>query len=152
MPTATAPSKLPSVSWLIESRPPGLTWARPAPPQHNQPPLDLIDHELIGPRRRPTIAAASGHHGQRLRWAARRDAGYLMPRCGVPSWRWRLSRHCLASDRSQLNRWMVEEVLAAISIRQRRSLCGSGEPPSPPHCARSTSSTLIRKWPRCQRT
>jgi hypothetical protein len=78
MPTATAPSKLPSVSWLIESRPPSLTWARPSPPQQNQPPLDLIDHESD-----QAEAVAPNHRGVRAitvkaRWAAR-------PRPGLPN-------------------------------------------------------------------
>ena len=123
MPTATAPSKLPSVSWLIESRPPGLTWARPAPPQHNQPPLVLIDHE---PDR--AAAAAPNDRGIRVstvnaRWAAR-------PRRGLPDaqvWSTKLALaiiQTLLGQRpgAQLNRWVVEEVLAAITIRQRRSL------------------------------
>jgi Family of unknown function (DUF6459) len=127
MPTATAPSKLPSVSWLIESRPPGLTWARPAPPQHNQPPLDLIDHEPDRP-----AAAAPNDRGIRVttvnaRWAAR-------PRRGLPDaqvWSTKLALaiiQTLLGQRSavQLNRWIVEEVLAAISICQRRSLLRHG--------------------------
>ena len=35
-----------SVQWLVESRPPGLTWSRSSPSLHpNQPQLDLSDHE-----------------------------------------------------------------------------------------------------------
>ena len=45
MSTITAASRTPYVHWLTESRPPSLTWARPSPPESNQPLLDLIDHE-----------------------------------------------------------------------------------------------------------
>jgi hypothetical protein len=66
-----------TVQWLIESRPPSVSWSRPAPPQPNQPPLDLIAHEsdaaeIVAPRdggaRITTVTA---------RWAAR-------PRPGLP--------------------------------------------------------------------
>jgi hypothetical protein len=33
------------VQWLIESRPPSLTWSRSSPPQPNQPPLNLTEPE-----------------------------------------------------------------------------------------------------------
>jgi hypothetical protein len=123
MSTTTAPSRMPSVHWLIDSRPPSLSWARPAPPQSNQPPLDLVDHE---PDR--TETAAPNHRGVRAttvktRWAAR-------PRPGLPNaeqWSATLALaiiQALLGQRSvaQLNRWMVEEVLAAISMSQRRNL------------------------------
>jgi hypothetical protein len=42
--TGTSPHA-PYVHWLIQSRPPSLTWSRPGPPQSNQPPLDFVDHE-----------------------------------------------------------------------------------------------------------
>jgi hypothetical protein len=45
MPTITTSSGTPCVQWLIERRPPGLTWSRPSPSQPNQPPLDLTDRE-----------------------------------------------------------------------------------------------------------
>jgi hypothetical protein len=75
--TTTAPSSTPYVHWLIESRPASLTWSRPAPPQSNQPPLDLLDHEGESAE-----AAALHDRGVRLstvgaRWAAR-------PRPGLP--------------------------------------------------------------------
>ena len=123
MPTATAPSKRPSVSWLIESRPPSLTWARPSPPQCNQPQLDLTDQEPVYAE-----ATAAKDRGVRMstvraRWAAR-------PRPGLPDaeeWSAKLALaiiQALAGQRpaAQLNRWMVEEVLAAISMSQRRNL------------------------------
>ena len=73
--TTTSPSRTSSVQWLIESRPPGLTWSRPSPSQPNQPPLDLTDHE-------PDVAEAAGpdHRGIRVsmvkaRWAAKQRPG-----------------------------------------------------------------------------
>ena len=45
--TTRSSSRMSSVQWLIESRPPSLTWARPSPQQSNQPALDLIDQNLI---------------------------------------------------------------------------------------------------------
>jgi hypothetical protein len=77
MPSATVPSKRPSVFWLIESRPSSLTWARPSPPQRNQPQLDLTDQEPVYAE-----AAAAKDRGIRMstvkaRWAAR-------PRPGLP--------------------------------------------------------------------
>jgi hypothetical protein len=78
MPTTVAlPGSCYTVHWLIESRPPSVSWARPAPPQPNQPPLDLIAYEsdaaeVVAPRdggaRITTVEA---------RWAAR-------PRPGLP--------------------------------------------------------------------
>ena len=75
--TTTSSSGTSSVQWLIESRPPSLTWARPAPQQSNQPPLDLIDHEFDH-----ADDTAANHRGVRVstvkaRWAAR-------PRPGLP--------------------------------------------------------------------
>ncbi len=77
MSTITAASRTPYVHWLTESRPPSLTWARPSPPESNQPLLDLIDHEQDAAE-----IAASQDRGVRLstvraRWAAR-------PRPGLP--------------------------------------------------------------------
>ena len=45
MSTAPTSSRAPYVQWLIESRPPSLTWSRSSPPEPNQPPLDLADQE-----------------------------------------------------------------------------------------------------------
>ena len=121
--TTTSSSRTSSVQWLIESRPPSLTWARPSPQQPNQPPLDLIDHEFDH-----ADDSAANHRGVRVstvkaRWAAR-------PRPGLPDaqeWSTTLALaviQALVGRRpvAQLNRWVVEEVLGAISIRQRRSL------------------------------
>ena len=45
MSTITTSSRTSYIQWLIESRPPSLTWSRPSALQPNQPPLDLTDHE-----------------------------------------------------------------------------------------------------------
>ena len=78
MSTTAAPSRMPSVHWLIESRPPSLTWARPSPPQPNQPPLDLTDHQ-------PDHAegAAPDDRGVRISWqgALGRTAANRVARC-----------------------------------------------------------------------
>jgi hypothetical protein len=75
MSTTTASPRPSCVQWLIESRPPSLTWARPSPPQPNQPPLDLTGHQ-------PDHAegAAPDDGGARIslvkaRWAARQRTG-----------------------------------------------------------------------------
>ena len=125
-PTTTS-SRTSCVQWLIESRPPSLTWSRPAPLPPNQPPLDLTDHE-------PDVADAAGpdHRGIRVsvvkaRWAAKQ-------RPGLPDAREWSTTLALALTQSlvglrpvaQLNRWVAEEVLVAISIHQRRSLSQHG--------------------------
>jgi hypothetical protein len=46
MSTTTRSSRTSYIQWLIESRPPSLTWSRSSPPQPNQPPLDLTDQEV----------------------------------------------------------------------------------------------------------
>ena len=75
MSTTPSSSRTSTVRWLIESRPPSLTWTRPSPPQSNQPPLDLIDHELDH-----ADDTAANHRGVRAslvkaRWAARQRPG-----------------------------------------------------------------------------
>jgi hypothetical protein len=60
-----------TVQWLIESRPPGMSWSRPSPAQPNQPPLDFTDHESDH-----VEAALPNDRGVRMsavkaRWAAR---------------------------------------------------------------------------------
>jgi hypothetical protein len=75
MSTSATSSRTSYVQWLIESRPPSLTWSRSSPPPTNQPPLDLVDHE-------PDVAeaAAPDDRGVRVsmvkaRWAAKRRPG-----------------------------------------------------------------------------
>jgi hypothetical protein len=82
MSTTTTSSRTPYVQWLIESRPPSLTWSRSSPPPTNQPPLDLVDHE-------PDVAeaAAPDDRGVRVsmvkaRWAAKQRPGLPGPLCG----------------------------------------------------------------------
>jgi hypothetical protein len=121
MSTTTTSPRTAYVHWLIESRPPSLTWSRSSPPQPNQPPLNLIEPDHAE-------AAASNDRGVRVslvkaRWAARQRPG--LPDAG--EWSATLARavmQTLLGQRSvgTLNRWVVEEVLAAISICQRRSL------------------------------
>ena len=123
MSTATTPSRTPSVQWLIESRPPGITWSRPAPSEPNQPPLDLADHENDHPE-----TGAANDRGIRVStvkagWAVR-------PRPGLPDaelWSTTLALAIIQAvlgqrPAAQLNRWIVDEVLAGISMYQRRSL------------------------------
>jgi len=125
--TTTSSSRTSSVRWLIESRPPSLTWARPSPQQSNQPPLDLIDHEFDH-----ADDTAANHRGVRVstvkaRWAAR-------PRPGLPDaqeWSTTLALAVIQAlvglrPVAQLNRWLVDEVLMAINIYRRRSLSRHG--------------------------
>ena len=122
MSTTTSSSRTSSVRWLIESRPPSLTWSRPSPPQSNQPPLDFADHEP------DHLIALPNDRGLRVsvvkaRWAARQRAGLPDAR----EWSTALALaviQALLGQRpaAQLNRWMGEEVLAAISLSQRRNL------------------------------
>jgi hypothetical protein len=77
--SATTRSSGPSsVQWLIESRPPSVTWSRQAPREANQPTLDLVEHDEDN-----AAIAASNDRGIRVqtvkaRWAAR-------PRPGLPN-------------------------------------------------------------------
>ena len=75
MSTTTTSSRTSYVQWLIESRPPSLTWSRSSPPPTNQPPLDLVDRE-------PDVAeaAAPDRRGVRVSmvkagWAAKQRPG-----------------------------------------------------------------------------
>ena len=75
--TATSPHA-PHVHWLIQIRPPSLTWSRPAPPQSNQPTLDFVDHEgdsaeATAPPHDRSVQLSTA----KARWAAR-------PRPGLP--------------------------------------------------------------------
>jgi hypothetical protein len=78
MSATTASSGPSSVQWLVESRPPSVTWTRPAPPEANQPPLDLLEHEQdnapIADPNGPGIRVST----VKARWTAR-------PRPGLPN-------------------------------------------------------------------
>jgi hypothetical protein len=112
-----------TVQWLIESRPPSLSWSRPPVPQSNQPPLDFTD-----PEPNDVGAAVPNDRGVRVSmvkasWAARQRPGLPDAR----EWSTTLAlavMQTLLGQRpvAQLNRWVAEEVLVAISIYQRRSL------------------------------
>jgi hypothetical protein len=74
MSTTVAVTGTYTVQWLIESRPPGVSWSRPSPAQPNQPPLDFTDHESGH-----VEAALPNDRGVRVsmvkaRWAARATA------------------------------------------------------------------------------
>jgi hypothetical protein len=77
MATTTAPPRLPSVSWLIESRPPSVTWSRRARSQPNQPPLDLVDHG-------PDDAEAIAPDGRSVRATTVKAGWAAKPRPGLP--------------------------------------------------------------------
>jgi Family of unknown function (DUF6459) len=125
MPTTTTSTRRSYVQWLMESRPPSLTWSRPSPPQPNQPPLDLTEPDHAE-------AAAPNERGVRVslvkaRWAARQRPGLPDAREWSATLALALIQTLLGQRPvSQLNRWMVEEVLAAINICQRRSLALRG--------------------------
>jgi hypothetical protein len=147
MSTITTSSGTPCVRWLIESRPPSLTWSRSTPPQPNQPPLDLTDQEA-----NDAEVAAPDNRGVRVSmvkaaWAAKQRRGLPDAR----EWSTTLALaliQALLGQRpvAQLNRWVVDEVLVAISMYQRRSLALHGRIAIP------ASSTQIRQWQRWQRT
>jgi hypothetical protein len=123
MSTATTSSRTSYIQWLIESRPASLTWPRSSPPQLNQPPLDLIDHG-------PDLAESTARNDRGVRVRTVKACWAAQPRQGLPDaekWSTTLALaviQALLGQRpvAQLNRWMVEEVLAAISMYQRRTL------------------------------
>jgi hypothetical protein len=89
MPTTTRSSGTSYVRWLMESRPPSLTWSGSSPPQPNQPPLDLTDQDV-----NDAAVAVLDHRGVRVSlvkagWAATQRPGLPMPGSGVPRLRWR---------------------------------------------------------------
>jgi Family of unknown function (DUF6459) len=127
MSTATTSLRTSHIQWLIESRPASLTWPRSSPPQPNQPPLDLIDHG-------PDLAESTATNDRGVRVRTVKACWAAQPRQGLPDaekWSATLALaviQALLGQRpvAQLNRWMVEEVLAAISMYQRRTLRGPG--------------------------
>jgi Family of unknown function (DUF6459) len=127
MAATTTSSDTSYVQWLIESRPPSLTWTRSSPPQPNQPPLDLTDQEA-----NDALVAALDSRGVRVSlvkagWAARQRAGLPDAREWSTTLALALIQALLGQRAvSQLNRWVVDEVLVAISMYQRRSLAPHG--------------------------
>jgi hypothetical protein len=127
MSTTTTSSRTSYVKCLIESRPPGLTWSRSSPPQSNQPPLDLTDQEADD-----AAVAVLDNRGIRVSlvkagWAAKQRPGLPDAR----EWSTALALamiQALLGQRpvAQLNRWLADEVLVAISMYQRRNLALHG--------------------------
>jgi Family of unknown function (DUF6459) len=116
-----------TVQWLIESRPPSLSWSRPPVPQSNQPPLDFTDYELDHVETAAVNARGVQVSVVKARWAARQRPG--LP--DAQEWSTALALaviQTLLGQRpvAQLNRWVAEEVLVAISSYQRRSLLMHG--------------------------
>ena len=116
MSTTTASPRTPSVRWLIESRPPSLTWSRPTLPPSNQPPLDLSDHEID----RAEITRLNDRGVRvstvRARWAAR-------PRRGLPDAQQWSGALALA---------VIQTLLGQRSVLSAQPLGGRGRP-----CTRS---------------
>jgi hypothetical protein len=137
MTTTTTSSGASYVHWLIESRPPSVTWSRSSPPQPNQPPLDLTDQEA-----NDAEVAAPDSRGVRVSlvkagWAAKQRPGLPDAREWSTTLALALIQALLGQRAvSQLNRWVVDEVLVAISMYQRRSLLA-------PH-GRITIPTAVR--------
>jgi hypothetical protein len=119
-PTAPASPAL-RVRPLVESRPPAIPWrpaaAWPAPP--NQPPLDLTGPAEIDLARPSPRAATSTV--VRARWTIRPrrdlpDAGEWAAALALAVLQALLAQRPIA----QLNRWLADDVLSAVSLRQRR--------------------------------
>ena len=118
------PAVAPTQVWvrqLIESRPPGRGWRPPAISliAPDQPPLDLTDPAAVNlaqPSGRGATAAVV-----RARWTVR-------PRRDLPDARqWGATvavavLQALLAQRpiAQLNRWLADDVLSAVSVQQRR--------------------------------
>jgi Family of unknown function (DUF6459) len=127
MSTTVALTDTYTVQWLIESRPPSVSWSRPTPLQSNQPTLDFTDHE-------PDFVEAvePNDRGVRVsmvnaRWAAPQRAGLPDARKWSTAFALAVIQTLLGQRAvSQLNRWVVDEVLVAIGIYQRRSLAQHG--------------------------
>lgn len=119
---------------LAESRPPAQTWsARPAPrPSNDQPTLDLgpedlgDDHGLgyhgLGSRL-PPRPVANGVEVTlvRSRWCARPDRSLPDARTwGVSLAQAMIETLHALRPAAQLNRWVAEDVLATLTLHQRR--------------------------------
>jgi hypothetical protein len=128
---ATLPAQ---VRPLIESRPPCVGPFRP-PVLHlvpDQPPLDLRMDGSDDPDPAPADRRIGGARLVKARWTAK-------PRPGLPdavAWGSSLATamvEALLAQRpvAQLNRWLAEEVLADISLHQRRRLAQGRRPTVP---------------------
>jgi Family of unknown function (DUF6459) len=123
MTTTTTSSRTAAVQWLIESRPPSLTWSRSWPRHSNQPPLDLTDQEVSD-----AAVAALDNRGVRMSlvtggWAATQRPDLPDARQWSTTLALALIQALLGQRPvAQLNRWAADEVLAAISMCQRRNL------------------------------
>jgi hypothetical protein len=110
MSTSTTSSRTSYIEWLIESRPPGLTWSRSSPPPPNQPPLDLADHE-------PDAAEVAALDPRGVRVSRVKARWAVQQRPELPDAReWSITLalaiiQTLLGQRpvAQLNRWVVEE-------------------------------------------
>ena len=121
-PVSTAPaSPALRVRPLVESRPPAIPWrpaaTSPAPP--NQPPLDLTgpaEIDLARPNPRAVTSTVV-----RARWTVRPqrdlpDAGEWAAALALAVLQALLAQRPIA----QLNRWLADDVLSAVSMQQRR--------------------------------
>ena len=88
MSTTTTSSRPSYIQWLIESRPPSLTWSRSSPPQTNQPPLDLIDDKPDVGEAQRRITEASGSAWSRHAGPPISGPGLPMPESGAPHLHW----------------------------------------------------------------
>ena len=118
---ANPPATLLRVRPLVESRPPATSWRPPttSPIGTNQPPLDLTGPaqvNLLQPTGREVSSTVV-----RSRWT-------VCPRRDLPDAReWGATLalavlQALLAQRpiAQLNRWLADEVLSAVSLQQRR--------------------------------
>ena len=149
---------------LIESRPPCVSPSRPpvldlAP---DQPPLDLREDRSEDADPAPADRRIGGARLVKARWTAK-------PRPGLPdavAWGSSLATamvEALLAQRpvAQLNRWLAEDVLADISLHQRRRLAQGRRPTVPvtlrslrvqhpqPEAAEVAALVMVgrRRWP-----
>jgi hypothetical protein len=122
---AVSPEPPVRVRPLVESRPPGRSWrvAETSVVGPDQPRLDLIGTaELARPSGREAMSTVV-----RARWTVR-------PRPGLPDageWAAALALavfQALLAQRpiAQLNRWLADDVLSAVSVQQRRRRTATG--------------------------
>ena len=117
---------------LVESRPPYVTWqaATQLPVPASQPPLDLLTDDLL-----PRETAQPVGHDVRVTTVSARWCAKPHPRLpDAARWSGSLALavvEALHARRpiAQLNRWLDEEVLAAINLHRRRRTPGRPLPP-----------------------